>query len=178
MGTIPAHCKFPSGHISCGIGPQIDGVPDIRQPADSEEGGSMRSRVAVVSLLLVAVFCTGAVATSGIGARARRQWAVVDLQEPTLIGSTIVQGPVLITHDDSKMVRGEPCTTVQLFEPGHGPTEEIATFHCIPIARNVAHAFTVRTRPNAEMGFGCVLTEYQFAGDSEGHGVPPPVFTP
>ena len=54
------------------------------------------------------------VATSG-GASPVRQWAVVYLQEPTLIGSTIVQGPVLFTHDDARMARGEPCTTVQLF---------------------------------------------------------------
>jgi hypothetical protein len=32
--------------------------------------------------------------------------------------------------------------------------------------------FTIRTRPNTQDGMGCVLTEYQFAGDSEGHGVP------
>ena len=97
---------------------------------------------------------------------------MVYLQEPTLIGSTIVQGPVLFTHDDARMARGEPCTTVQLFEPGKGPMESIASFHCIPRSRPVVSTFTLRTRPNLEDGIGCVLTEYQFAGDSEGHGVP------
>ena len=38
----------------------------------------------------------------------------------------------------------------------------------------VVHKFTITTRPNTAVGYGCVLTEYQFAGDSEGHGVPPP----
>jgi hypothetical protein len=129
-----------------------------------------KSRLVVVSVLL---FILGAavLATSG-GTGPVRQWAVVYLEEPTLIGSTIVQGPVLFTHDDAKMARGEPCTTVQLFEPGKGPTESIASFHCIPRSRPVVNRFTLRTRPNLEDGIGCVLTEYQFAGDSEGHGVP------
>jgi hypothetical protein len=133
------------------------------------------SRLVAVSVLLV-VIGAGAVATSG-GATPSRQWAVVYLQEPTLIGSTIVQGPVLFTHDEAKMARGEPCTTVQLFEPGEGPTESIASFHCIPRSRPVVSKFTLRTRPNVEDGIGCVLTEYQFAGDSEGHGVPIAVTT-
>ena len=132
----------------------------------------MRSRILLTTCLLVGVLVAGAVATSGDGAGPTRQWAVVYLAEPTLIGSTIVQGPVLFTHDDARMARGEPCTTVRLFEPAGGPTEEIASFHCIPVSRKMVHEFTLRTRPNTEMGLGCVLTEYQFAGDTEGHGVP------
>jgi hypothetical protein len=132
----------------------------------------MRSRILLTTCLLVGVLAAAAVATSGDGSGQTRRWAVVYLAEPTLIGSTIVQGPVLFTHDDARMARGEPCTTVRLFEPAGGPTEEIASFHCIPLSRNIVHKFTVRTRPNTEMGLGCVLTEYQFAGDHEGHGVP------
>jgi simple sugar transport system permease protein len=42
-------------------------------------------------------------------------------------------GPVLFTHDMTKMARGEPCTTVYIFEPAtKGPAEEITSFHCIP----------------------------------------------
>jgi hypothetical protein len=132
----------------------------------------MRSRILLTTCLLLGVLAVGAVATSSDGRGQTRRWAVVYLAEPTLIGSTIVQGPVLFTHDDARMARGEPCTTVRLFEPTGGPTEEIASFHCTPLSRNIVHKFTVRTRPNTEMGLGCVLTEYQFAGDNEGHGVP------
>ena len=98
--------------------------------------------------------------------------AIIYLTEPTLIGSTIVEGPVVFTHDNLKMARGEPCTAVFLLEPMKGPAEEIATFHCIPIRRKVVPKFTITTQPNVALGFGCVLTEFQFAGDSEGHGVP------
>jgi hypothetical protein len=129
----------------------------------------MTSRFVAVSVL-VCLLGAGAFATSANTAPVRQR-AVVYLQEPTLIGSTIVQGPVVFTHDDAKTAFGEPCTTVQLLEPGKGPTA-IVSFHCIPTRRPVVSRFTLRTRPNLDDGLGCVLTEYQFAGDSEGHGVP------
>jgi hypothetical protein len=131
----------------------------------------MQPRLRRITMIAVAVLATAAAATSG-DATGRRQWAAVYLSEPTLIGATIVQGPVVFVHDDGKMARGEPCTSVLLFEPGKGPTEEVAAFHCIPERRAVVHKFTVTTQPNVELGFGCVLIEYQFAGDAEGHGVP------
>jgi hypothetical protein len=133
----------------------------------------MRSRILIGTSLLVGMLAAGTVASSGDRSRSSRQSAIVYLTEPTLIGSIIVEGPVLFTHDDAKMARGEPCTTVYLFEPAKGrPAEEIASFYCIPTLRKVVNKFTVTTRPNATLGFGCVLTEFQFAGDSEGHGVP------
>jgi hypothetical protein len=133
----------------------------------------MRSKTLVVGTsLLVGLLAVGTVVTSGDTGSPVRQSAIVYLTEPTLIGSTIVQGPVVFRHDNTKMARGEPCTTVHLFEPGKARTEDIASFHCIPVPRQVVHKFTVTTRPNVELGFGCVLTEFQFAGDLEGHGVP------
>ena len=130
----------------------------------------MRSRVRAGALLCAALLSIAAAA--GDGRRAGRQWAAVYLSEPTLIGSTIVQGPVVFVHDDVKMARGEPCTSVVLFDPAFGPGEEVASFHCIPTPRRMVRRFTLRTRPNVELGFGCVLVEYQFAGDEEGHAVP------
>lgn len=136
----------------------------------------MRSRTAACVLMLVFVLAAGTLASGG-GNRPVRQWAVAYLAQPTLVGDTIVQGPVLFTHDDARMARGEPCTTVHLFEPGRGPLEEVAAFHCIPTARAAVSKFTLRTRPNDDLGFGCILAEYQFAGDDEGHRVPTRVKT-
>jgi hypothetical protein len=133
----------------------------------------MPSRILVTTFFVVGMLAAGGVATSGDRNSApSRQSEITYLTDFTLIGSVIVQGPVLFTHDNAKMARGEPCTTVYLLEPGKGPTEEIASFHCIPTPRKVVHKFTITTRPNEALGFGCVLTEFQFAGDSEGHGVP------
>jgi hypothetical protein len=128
----------------------------------------MRRLLAVIAL----VFGASSVALVANGDHAAKRSAVVFLASPTLIGSTIVQGPVLFTHDEERMSRGEPCTTVRLYEPGKGPLEEIASFHCIPRNADVPRRFTIRTVPNTELGYGCVLTEYQFAGDSEAHGAP------
>jgi hypothetical protein len=125
----------------------------------------------VGAVAVLAVLAVDTVVTSG-DAAPRRQWAIAYLAEPTLVGSTIVKGPVIFTHDDARMQRGEPCTTVYLFEPGKGPDEEIVSFHCIPTRRDAVSHFTVRTQPNTTLGYGCVLTEYQFAGDTEGHRVP------
>ena len=134
----------------------------------------MRTRRGIGPLLVAGLITVTAAATSG-DQRSTLQWAAVYLNQPTLIGSTIVQGPVVFVHDEAKMARGEPCTSIRLFEPGVGTGDEVAAFHCIPIRRDHVRSFTVRTRPNLELGFGCVLTEYQFAGDAEGHGVPYPI---
>jgi hypothetical protein len=130
----------------------------------------MRMHPRFATLLGVALFSVAALA-SGDTSR-DRQWAAVYLDQPTLVGATIVQGPVVFIHDNVRMARGEPCTSVRLLEPGVGTGEEIAAFHCLPIRRPVVHRFTMHTRPNTDLGFGCILTEYQFAGDAEGHGVP------
>ena len=132
----------------------------------------MRSTIFVGTMVLGGVLAVNAIATSGDGGSPARQSAIVYLAEPTLIGSTIVQGPVLFTHDTTRMRRGEPCTTIYLYEPGRGRAEEVTSFHCVPVGRRAVQKFTVTTRPNDGLGFGCVLTEFQFAGDSEGHGVP------
>jgi hypothetical protein len=134
----------------------------------------MRSPILIAALVVVGAVATGTVVSSDGGAAPVRQWAIAQLSQPTLVGSTIVQGPVLFMHDSSKMARHEPCTTVYLFDPAVGPLEEVASFHCIPTPRKVVNKFTIRTTPNTTLGFGCVLTEYQFAGDAEGHGVPAP----
>ena len=133
----------------------------------------MRARVWLGAALLATAVGSVTVTAGDEGGRPSRQWAMVYLAEPTLIGSTIVQGPVLFTHDAKKMARGEPCTSVRLVEPGTGPIEEIAAFHCIARPGGPAtHHFVLTIRPNVLDGLGCILTAYQFAGDSEVHGVP------
>ena len=137
----------------------------------------MRPRIIAGAVLVIGVLAAATVAIGGAPSVGRQQ-AVFYLTEPTLIGSTIVQGPVRFVHDDRRMARGEPCTSVYLVEPGKGGGEEIASFHCVPRERKSVGKFTVRTRPNEALGFGCVLTEFQFAGDTEGHGVPAPADDP
>jgi hypothetical protein len=132
----------------------------------------MRFRFLGNTLPLVVLLVAGAIARGD--AAADRQWSVAWLSQPTLVGSTIVEGPVMFVHDEAAMRRGEPCTRIYLFEPATGPAEEVASFHCTPVTREVASKFTLRTRRNTELGYGCVLTEYQFARDTVAHRVPLP----
>lgn len=126
----------------------------------------MRSRTLIVVLVLAFLPFT-AIGT----ANPATKWAVVQLTQPTLIGESYAMGPVLFEHDDARMARGEPCTVVYQFEPGKGPTRPIASFHCTPKFGKAAPArFAMSTGRNA-LG-NCVLREYQFAGDTEAHGVP------
>jgi hypothetical protein len=132
----------------------------------------MRTRtLASVSLLIVALG-SGLLASADRVERGTLQSAVVYLTSPTLIGSTIVEGPVMVVHDAARMARGEPCTSIRLFDPRSGPLEEVASFHCIPRSGTVKRQFTITTEPNNIDGYGCVLTAYQFASDPEIHGVP------
>jgi hypothetical protein len=108
----------------------------------------MRPRILKGVLLIVAFTTLGALTTGDATSAASRQSAVVWLKEPTLIVSTIVQGPVRFRHDAAKMAKGEACTTVYLWEPGKTQNEEVVSFHCIPTARKAAPKFTLRTEPN------------------------------
>jgi hypothetical protein len=112
-----------------------------------------------------------------------RQWAMVEFAKTTdVAGVHLNAGRYLIVHDAGKMARGAACTTFYTFGPtGNGPREEAVSFRCIPRERPIVSAtkLTMTTEPGDT--YGCTdswdwtmdkLTEYQFAGDPEGHGVP------
>jgi len=132
----------------------------------------MRSRLIVGALLLFGLFSVGTFATRGDGVAPPKQWALANFSSPVLVGGQYLMGPYLITHDDAKMARGEACTTFYRFEPGQGPKEAVISFHCRPVQREVCvtTTFSVVSTPDGVKR----LTEYQFAGDSEGHGIPLP----
>jgi hypothetical protein len=80
-------------------------------------------------------------------------------------------GPVVFEHDDAKMARGEPCTTVYQYDAKQQARGKvIVEFMCAPKIREVTKEFEARcikapAGPNR-------LVEYQFKGDTEAHGVP------
>ena len=132
----------------------------------------MRSRIIVGSLLLLGVLAAGTIATSGDGVAPPRQWGIATFSDPVLVTNQILMGSYLIVHDDAKMARGEPCTTFYRFDPAKGPQEEAVSFHCTPATRNLTDKLLL-TRSEFRSAVGIArLTEYQFAGDCEGHGIP------
>ena len=132
----------------------------------------MRSRIIVGSLLLLGVLAAGTIATSGDGVAPPRQWAITNFADPVRVTDRILMGPYLIVHDDAKMERGEPCTSFYRFDPAKGPQEEVVSFHCTPANRRLVDKTTfTQTEKVASHGIARV-TEYQFAGDCEAHGIP------
>lgn len=129
----------------------------------------MRSRILVGAFALLASLAVGS-AVTGSAADPVLKWAIVNLTETTSIAGSFVSGPVIFVHDDAKMTRGEPCTGVHRFVPGKGPAEEIVSFHCKPRWGAAPERFTAAT--NRQPSGPPLLTEYQFAGDTEAHGVP------
>jgi hypothetical protein len=126
----------------------------------------MQSRIIVGSLVLVGL----ALAGSRLAADPAQKWAIVNLKQTTLIAGAFVSGPVVFVHDDAKMARGGPCTSVHRFDARKGVGEEIVAFHCKPRWTKAPEKFTqaTTTKPDGPP----VMTEYQFAGDEEAHGIP------
>lgn len=125
-----------------------------------------------VFLLFVAV-CTLIIGSVAWGAKAsndaRKQKATVNFDRPVVLQGVTLQGQYLFVHDDAAMSRGDACTFVY---KGTGEAQKnlVVSFHCVPVPRTLTKRFAIRT---AETSPGVnTITEYQFSGDTEAHGVP------
>ncbi len=126
----------------------------------------MRSRIIVGSLVLLGI----GLAASRTAADPALKWAIVNLKNTTVIAGAFVSGPVVFVHDDAKMARGGPCTSVHEFDADKGLGKEVVAFHCKPRWTKAPARFTqaITTRADGPS----VMTEYQFAGDEEAHAIP------
>jgi hypothetical protein len=127
----------------------------------------MRRKILIVSLALI-----GAVAVLTAGAVPTRKSALVRFTTPTVVAGAIVMGTVVFEHDDSAMARGESCTTVYSYDTWKNQRgKAIVDFMCEPRERSLATKFEATCSRTFVTGPHTLL-EYQFAGDTEGHGVP------
>jgi hypothetical protein len=96
------------------------------------------------------------------------------VRTPHLLAGEKLIGTYVIVHDEGKMTRGEPCTALYRVGTRRRPLEEVVSFHCIPRERKAVPSFTttVISNPAFRIDTFDTLTEFQFAGDSEGHAVP------
>ena len=130
----------------------------------------MKRQILVLAIALVGFSAINAVATRGDHVGPAKQWAIVNFQSPVQIADRMLMGVYLIVHDDEKMARGEACTSIYRFDKARGPQEEVYSFHCVPSEQPVCDKTTFKTR---DRGLDLpLLTSYQFAGDTEAHGVP------
>lgn len=127
----------------------------------------MRSRIRTGTLVAAVGLVIGVSAPTAAPAV---KWAAVNLTETTMIAGSFVSGPVVFVHDDDRMARGEPCTSVHRHDPVTGPGEALVSFHCTPRWGTAPDRFTtsLARRPDGPR----VMTEYQFAGDEEAHRIP------
>jgi hypothetical protein len=112
----------------------------------------------------------GFLAASTLDAVPTRRSAVVRFLRPTIIAGTFVLGTVVIEHDDEKMARGEPCTTVYRYKAANERGEPIVSFMCMPQERPLATKFEATLVQT--VSWPDRLMEYQITGEREGHGVP------
>src|SRR5262245_42293072 len=130
----------------------------------------MRARILVGVLLVVVVFASGGIASNGSHV-SPQQWAIVNLLDPVSVQGHFLMGPVLIVHDDARMEKGEPCTSIYTFDRADGSRKLETEFVCVPEQREICDKTTLSVARNQRTGIN-QLTKYQFAGDSEAHGVP------
>lgn len=88
---------------------------------------------------------------------------------PVRVGRHILQGRYVIEHDNDRMARGEPCTHIYAYSD---QTRPVVTFHCTHLERDRAGTNTAVVY---SLGDGTMqaLSEFQFAGETASHGVPP-----
>jgi hypothetical protein len=132
----------------------------------------MRLRFVVGVFLLFGVLAAGTLATTGDGTAPTKRWAIVTFNHAVRVGPDAIMGSYLIVHDDTRMARGLPCTTFYRFDSKKGPQDGVLSFHCLPRQRKVVDQTTLTIVPARTMTDLPKLTEYQFAGDPEAHGVP------
>lgn len=128
----------------------------------------MKTFVLFLSLVAVAVLAS----TPTVGSKTlvgHTQKAVTTFHSPVILQGVTLKGEYLFVHDDAAMTRGEACTRVY---KGNAelPSKLVVAFHCVPLERTKFPYFIVRTKqitPDVEE-----VTEYQFKGDTEAHGVP------
>jgi len=127
----------------------------------------MRGKILIAALVLI-----GAVAVATARAVPTRQSALVRFTTPTVVAGAFVLGTVVFEHDDSAMARGESCTTVYAYDTWKDERgKAIVDFMCEPRQRSLATKFEATCSRTFVTGPQRLL-EYQFAGDTEGHGVP------
>lgn len=131
--------------------------------------GLMRKLVG--TLMCAGLVAAGSFATTRVHATPQRQWAIVNFTDAVAIKGHVLMGKYLVVHDDARMARGEPCTTIYRFDPVKGPQARELEFMCRPAMRSVCEKTTVSVGYDPALGVRTLL-EYQFAGDSEAHGVP------
>ena len=129
----------------------------------------MKSLFLLFALLFAVALSTSSAIVSKASNADRKQKAVAQFNEPVRLQGVLLKGEYLFVHDDAAMMRGEACTLVY---KGNAEIADnlVTSFHCTPVQREQVYSFSVRTRQTSP-GVNEV-SEFQFRGETEAHGVP------
>jgi hypothetical protein len=94
---------------------------------------------------------------------------VVRFWNPVLVGDRILMGKYVIEHDTNRMARGRPCTYIYNYDDRRLP---VVAFHCTHLTRVRRAQPTVTLVATSDPAGLKRFTEFQFAEESAGHGVP------
>ncbi|HSE18159.1 MAG TPA: hypothetical protein VLB46_13975 [Pyrinomonadaceae bacterium] len=120
--------------------------------------------VVFFALILGSVSWNSAAATN-----IQKRKAVTEFTQPVTVQGVVLKGKYLFVHDDAAMSRGDACTYIY---DGDAEVRDhlVLAFHCTHVERPRVKNFVLRTR---EIAPGVVqLDEFQFSGETAGHGVP------
>jgi hypothetical protein len=132
--------------------------------------------MSVRTLVAVTVLATALIVTPTLARTAKPpvQASRITFAQVTRVCGHYLSGTYVVVHDDTKMARGEPCTTFYRLN-SDTDAEAVVSFHCLPRQRDVVSSTTITTTPTPGTTTATRtvdLVEYQIAGDSEAHGVP------
>ena len=122
-----------------------------------------------VSVLLCALILGGVSWTSTAATDNQKRRAVTEFLNPVTVHGVVLKGKYLFVHDDAAMARGDACTLIYKGE-AELRSKLAVSFHCLHVERPRVKNFILRTRETVP---GVIeLEEFQFSGDTAGHGVP------
>jgi hypothetical protein len=122
-----------------------------------------------ISVVLCTLILSSVSATSTAANDGQKRSAVAQFDNPVTVHGVVLQGKYLFVHDDAAMARGDACTYIY---KGQAEVRDklVVSFHCIHVERARSKHFIWRTREKVP---GIVtLEEFQFSGETAGHGVP------
>ena len=129
----------------------------------------MKSFLLFLAVIVVFTLANSSAPVTNAADSSKKEMAVMKFNYTVTVMDVSLKGEYLFVHDDEAMARGEACTYIYK-GVDESPKNLVASFHCIPAAREKAAYFTVRTSMVSPGVYK--LDEYQFAGSTESHLVP------
>jgi hypothetical protein len=129
----------------------------------------MRTFVFVSVILCTLIFGSLSWKSTAATTDVQKRKGLTEFANPVLVQGVVLKGKYLFVHDDAAMARGDACTYIYKGE-AEVRAQLVASFHCIHVERAMVKNFILRSRETTP---GIVeLVEFQFSGETAGHGVP------